>query len=401
MNRSEFDDILSARFPIIIEENKSLIENMEKLRKSFVKDYPIKSIKSLALDEYVIGKGASNKSFCYRVEWELDQLGKIVGSPARKFGLWYGRVNKSDKTNEYRCVKKFGENYLAAFEAVKNEISNLLLAGEVDDFSELRSNKISPMFKGKLLYIYYPQKFLPIYAESHLHYFLNKMNLVSDSVSELDMQKTIMEYLGSFPDVLKHPVHYRSKLLYDQFGRPSKEAAEKKTRKPLPQEAIPEIIISLPLSGKAPVARGGGSPWKPDYEAQARNKRGVGERGEVLVFENEKKRLELLGKPELAKKVKHVSLADDSLGYDILSFDELGQKRFIEVKSTTSQYADKGFYISKNEADKSQTLDNYYVYLVFSVYKKKPQILHLKVADIRNDSRFKMTPVQYQVGIIA
>ena len=51
-----------------------------KLREKFTKDYTIKVISSLNLDEYVTGKGGP--SFCNRIENELNAWGNIHGSSA-------------------------------------------------------------------------------------------------------------------------------------------------------------------------------------------------------------------------------------------------------------------------------------------------------------------------------
>ena len=54
------------------------------------------------------------------------------------------------------------------------------------------------------------------------------------------------------------------------------------------------------------------------------------------------------------------SEVDDSLGYDILSYEEDGTPRYIEVK-TTEHRSDNGelyFFISQNELEKAKTLKN-------------------------------------------
>ena len=58
--------------------------------------------------------------------------------------------------------------------------------------------------------------------------------------------------------------------------------------------------------------------------------------GEELVLHFEKYRLLKVGHDRLAAKVEHVARTQgDGLGFDILSFDEQGNERFIEVKTTT------------------------------------------------------------------
>ena len=50
----------------------------------------------------------------------------------------------------------------------------------------------------------------------------------------------------------------------------------------------------------------------------------------------------------------------DGLGYDILSYDEKGNKVFIEVKTTTSG-ANTPFYITCNELEKSKQVNDRFV----------------------------------------
>lgn len=64
--------------------------------------------------------------------------------------------------------------------------------------------------------------------------------------------------------------------------------------------------------------------------------------GEQLVMDYEVKRLKISG---YAERIEHVSLTDDSLGYDILSFEEDGTYRYIEVKTTKAQISSSGSFI--------------------------------------------------------
>lgn len=55
-----------------------------------------------------------------------------------------------------------------------------------NDFEILKKNPISPMYKGKILSVYYPDDFLNIFSAKHLNYFINIFGLDNDSKSELD-----------------------------------------------------------------------------------------------------------------------------------------------------------------------------------------------------------------------
>jgi Domain of unknown function (DUF3883) len=92
----------------------------------------------------------------------------------------------------------------------------------------------------------------------------------------------------------------------------------------------------------------------------------LGHKGEEFIFEWEKRRLQEIGHPEFAEKVKWTSNEEgDGAGFDILSFEETGEPRYIEVKTTT-QGIDSPFLITKNEVEFSKAhYENYYLYRVF------------------------------------
>ncbi|MDY0214026.1 MAG: DUF3578 domain-containing protein [Bacilli bacterium] len=102
---------------------------------------------------------------------------------------------------------------------------------------------------------------------------------------------------------------------------------------------------------------------KIDYVKRAQDNAEIGLLGEELVLAYEIERLNLLGLEKYALKVKQVSLENDVLGYDILSYDinEKGivHQIFIEVKATTSK-KDTDFFVSHNEVVKSKELDGQY-----------------------------------------
>jgi hypothetical protein len=84
---------------------------------------------------------------------------------------------------------------------------------------------------------------------------------------------------------------------------------------------------------------------KVDFEEVNKINRELGELGEIFVLECEITRL---GK-ELGSKVRYVAKDDgDGAGYDILSYTEDGQVRFLEVK-TTKGSLETPFYLSENE----------------------------------------------------
>lgn len=139
---------------------------------------------------------------------------------------------------------------------------------------------------------------------------------------------------------------------------------------------------------------------KPDYDEENERNRKIGERGESLVFRLEKEYLEKIGRKDLIDKLKQISIEDDSTGYDILSFDEKGNEKYIEVKSTTSKVPNvHHFNISSNEYKKARELKNYFIYFVFETNTKNPKIFPLKRPFDLGENKIKVTPANYDVKI--
>jgi hypothetical protein len=85
----------------------------------------------------------------------------------------------------------------------------------------------------------------------------------------------------------------------------------------------------------------------------ARN-RALGRRGEELALAFEQTRLHDAGRSDLARQVDWISESmGDGAGYDILSFNERGEERLLEVKTTTG-YALTPFFLSANECAVSE-----------------------------------------------
>ena len=94
--------------------------------------------------------------------------------------------------------------------------------------------------------------------------------------------------------------------------------------------------------------------------------------GEKLVLKYEYDRLTKLGRKDLAEMIVHVSIEDDSLGYDIKSFlyDKFTDKYedlYIEVKTTTNSEK-YNFFITKKWNQKVKNLWQELLHLSFIWY---------------------------------
>jgi len=129
----------------------------------------------------------------------------------------------------------------------------------------------------------------------------------------------------------------------------------------------------------------------------AENKR-IGDLGEIWILKHEKDFLIKHEKEQLAKKVNHSAKnKGDGLGYDILSYDLNGNKKYIEVK-TTKGNKNTTFFISRNELERSKIeKENYYLY---RVYEYNEDTEKGKILKIRGDlTRICEIPVNYKVNL--
>jgi len=68
MNQIEMQEKVDHLVPTLAKLDADELENAEKLRLEFISDYPVNRIINFSLDEYVIGKGKDDRSFCYRFQ---------------------------------------------------------------------------------------------------------------------------------------------------------------------------------------------------------------------------------------------------------------------------------------------------------------------------------------------
>ncbi len=152
-----------------------------------------------------------------------------------------------------------------------------------------------------------------------------------------------------------------------------------------------------PISSIKATARRGKSTGgnKINWAERDERNRNLGLAGEELVVEYEIQRLTNLGLTDLAKRVEHVAKSSDCNGYDVLSFDEDGTERYIEVK-TTKQSKGTAFFISRNEVKVSREKDEQY--WIYRVYGLKNSSSEASFYALRGpvEKHFNLTPENYK-----
>jgi hypothetical protein len=129
-----------------------------------------------------------------------------------------------------------------------------------------------------------------------------------------------------------------------------------------------------------------------DYLAQEAKNQSLGFAGEEFVIKFEQARLVKARQERLASKIEHVSkIKGGRAGYDILSYEESGQERLIEVK-TTAYGSLTPFYVTQNEIELSMKVDpKYYLYRTFN-FRRDPKLFTKNGALAKS---FSLEPVEY------
>ena len=275
-------------------------------RGKFLSLYPLKNLKNMTLDEYVIGKGTA--SFCACVEAKTKAWANMQGATANKFGIYFGKT-KSDSTMQYRFTKKFGKNQKEAFKQVKEALLSLVKAGKFQKFSEIDKNPLSQMFKAKILSLYFPDLYLNICSSEHIELLALELGAVDGKfISECQSFLIEKKLTHKITKDWSNPKFMS--FLYAKYIRKDLNIS-------------PAIVLKKPrIKARRRV----------NFEDILDNQSAIGKKSELFAIEWEKNRLIGLGYKELVKKIED-RRDIPSYGYDYLSFSKPEHERYIEVKS--------------------------------------------------------------------
>lgn len=223
-------------------------QELEDLRVKFVNDFNMNKLMNMKKEEYVVGLG-SKSSFCYRLETELKDLGNIHGATSAKFGLYYGKSGE-DTEEKYRCTKKFGEDPDEALQEIKKQIVYLRMDGEKKDLDAIRKCEFAPLFRGKILAVYFPEDYLCIFSDEHLNYFMQKLDIqVSADDDILTKQIKLVKWKKSRPEMKSWNNHIFSSFLYSSFGRPFElEKSEKDVQDERDREYPRDYVVHVGIT---------------------------------------------------------------------------------------------------------------------------------------------------------
>lgn len=376
---------------------EDLIKEVESVLSEFYTLFPKDNLKNLTFEKYVLGLPSSKDSYSYWLEFKTkDNVGSISGGSADKFGIYYSK----EKQNIHVINKYRKESVEYSMKYISSLLDELIYFAENDNFNAIDQSPLSNTLKFKTLFMYFPEKFIPIFSENHYDYLLKQLGIYNKSIKGIaKKQKQLIDYKLNTPELEEFSNYELAHYLYYLFGVPNFGMGKMKF-------STSGILQTTPIQSKSKVVKireistrsinenssNKNGLKKKDYIKETTMKMKTGYSGEQLVMDYEVRRLAKFG---LSNKIQHVSLIDDSKGYDILSFEEDGSERYIEVKTTKNQAMNKGsFYISENER-KCAEGKNYWIYYVTGVDGESP-VINLIEGPIESQ-QLHLTPVSYRV----
>ena len=285
--------------------------------------------------------------------------------------------------------------------------------GESKNLEEIKKIELSPMFKGKILFFYYPNKFIKIFSENHVDYFLKKLGVYHENknLDLIDKREILLRWKNKDSVMKKWDMFEFSDFLYIELGRPSRKGQTPDELKdyidfeeeyPNIEKVTPEFItLEINTEKIRPSSKKGkGKSGMVDFEKENKRHKRLGEQGELVVFRKEKEFLTKNKRTDLAKRVKLISKEDVSAGYDVLSYELDGNEKYIEVKSTSmSPSSIANFLITINEYEKAKKIRNYYLYIVYNAKSENPKIWKIKNPFKYEGKGLYLTPITFRVTV--
>lgn len=164
--------------------------------------------------------------------------------------------------------------------------------------------------------------------------------------------ESLLELTMSF--VSEH-LHVYDKLIELAWGNTTPEEVFSNFLRP---QEIPQNGIST-LPNLNPSFQG----VSKDFIQESIEKKEIGDAGEELVKQYEINRLKNIGYDDLAEQVE---IVEDGKGYDVLSFNEKRQPKYIEVKTTLGKSLTPFHYSINEKLFAEQNSEQYFIYRLYN-----------------------------------
>lgn len=186
----------------------------------FQQRFPLQTLPDLPLDQYAVGRG-DNSTFCYALEWGTGELGSIRGGSAAKFGVYWSQAKADYVVNSmFTSPEQARAQILNAIVQAARKLEQ----GDVGDADQASAQMGESRYGLRLkpLFLYFPDRLLPITQPTHLQHFLRVLGQVP-SGDQAALNHQLLTFLRAQPGAEGYDTVGLMRFLYRNF--PPEEAA--------------------------------------------------------------------------------------------------------------------------------------------------------------------------------
>lgn len=188
----------------------------ENMRLNFVSKYPIDTLHELSLEEYCLGTGETG-NFCWWIEKPLRELGMFFPGPkgAYSYGVFFSKEISDYKKHgdfpETQSMEEALHEMLKTFQKALKSENGILEA--------LEKKYIDNRLLLKLLSIYKPNDYLPVFSNTHIKNIIAIFKIpVGSNSNIIEKNQAILGFFNKMKEKKDITSVELMMLLYDNFN---------------------------------------------------------------------------------------------------------------------------------------------------------------------------------------
>ena len=166
----------------------------DQLRTMFTDRFPLDQWPTMPLERYALGQDQESEPYSWWLEWKTRPVGSIRGGSSRKHLIWMGKGG-------WRFPKEY-DNVQQAWEEVRAGFVEAFRLASEERFGEITSLPAIPKASAvlcKSLYLYFPDRFLPVFSRDHINHFLTLLGDEGTRWATIDANRRLTEVVESMP----------------------------------------------------------------------------------------------------------------------------------------------------------------------------------------------------------
>jgi AAA domain (dynein-related subfamily) len=196
--------------------SKTMPDELRALRDEFEHRFPRNKLSEMSLTDYALGQ-PDKDGFCNWLEFKTNKLGSVGQGNAFKYGVFLGKDGQWQLSSAFRDENEAIERIRTGLQHVADYVA----ADEIDDLDDFVSTQLqnSLSLRCKPLYLYFPDKFLPIVSADHLRHFLRKFSVEPEG-EVFALNRQLLNTLRGFEEFDGVDTHQMARFLYDSLRPP-------------------------------------------------------------------------------------------------------------------------------------------------------------------------------------